>query len=67
VAKNDLPDRLLAFVIRVIKLLRKLPNTEEYKVIKYQLTKSATSSGANYEEAQVPPQKQISTIKFIFR
>lgn len=29
-----------------------MPHTEEYKVIKYQLTKSATSSGANYEETQ---------------
>lgn len=26
--------------------------SEEYKIIRYQLIKSATSSGANYEEAQ---------------
>jgi len=49
---NDLSKRLLKFAINVITLLRKLPNTLEYKVIKYQLIKASTSSGANYEEAQ---------------
>ncbi len=51
-AKIDLPDRLLAFSVEVIKFLRKLPNVEEYRIIKYQLIKSSSSSGANYEEAQ---------------
>lgn len=37
---------------QVIKFLRTLPDSSEMKVIKYQLTKSSTSSGANYEEAQ---------------
>ena len=50
--ENDLSKRLLNFAIDVIKLLRKLPNTEEYRIIKHQLIKSSTSSGANYEEAQ---------------
>jgi four helix bundle protein len=50
--RNDLSERLLAFAIRVIKLLRKLPDTSEYRIIKYQLTKSSSSAGANYEEAQ---------------
>ena len=50
--ENDLSKRLLEFAIDVIKLLRKLPNTEEYRIIKHQLIKSSTSSGANYEEAQ---------------
>ena len=45
---NDLSNRLLIFAINVIKFLRKLLNTSEYKVIKYQLIKSSTSSGANY-------------------
>jgi len=49
---NDLEKRLFDFAIRTIKYLRTLPNSPEYKVIRYQLTKSATSSGANYEEAQ---------------
>ncbi len=50
--KNELSERLLKFAISVILLLRQFPNTPEYKIIKYQLIKSATSSGANYEEAQ---------------
>jgi four helix bundle protein len=50
--RNDLSERLLAFAIREIKMLRKLPDTSEYRIIKYQLTKSASSAGANYEEAQ---------------
>ena len=49
---NDLEKRLFDFVIITIKYIRKLPNSYDYKVIKYQLTKSSTSSGANYEEAQ---------------
>ena len=50
--KNELCDRLLSFAINVIKLLRKIPNATEYKIIKYQLIKSSSSTGANYEEAQ---------------
>ncbi|MDA3952397.1 MAG: four helix bundle protein [Bacteroidales bacterium] len=49
---NDLERRLFDFAINGIKYLRTLPNTPEYKIIRYQLTKSSTSSGANYEEAQ---------------
>jgi len=50
--ENDLTERLLKFAVDVILFLRKLPNTEEYLIIKKQLIKSSTSSGANYEEAQ---------------
>lgn len=57
-SKNDLEDRLFGFSIEVIKLLRKIENTVEIKVIKNQLTKSATSVGANYEEAQAASSKQ---------
>ncbi|MQY80116.1 MAG: four helix bundle protein [Bacteroidetes bacterium] len=49
---RNLSDRLLEFSIRVIKFLRKVENTIEFKTIKYQLIKAATSSGANYEESQ---------------
>lgn len=49
---NDLQLRLFEFSVSVIKNVRNLPNTKEYKVIAYQLLKSATSVGANYEEAQ---------------
>ena len=50
--ENDLTVRLLKFAVNIILLLRKFPDTEEYRIIKNQLIKSATSSGANYEEAQ---------------
>ncbi len=46
---NNLSERLLKFAIDVIVFLRKIPNTEEYLIIKRQLIKSSTSSGANYE------------------
>ncbi len=49
---KDLTDRLLKFSIDTLLFLRKIKNTEEYLIIKKQLIKSATSSGANYEEAQ---------------
>jgi len=50
--RNDLSKRLLTFAVRVIKFLRTLPKSTEYNVIRYQLIKSATSAGANYDEAQ---------------
>lgn len=54
---NDLEKRLFDFGIRVIKYLRKQPNTIEFKIIKNQLIKSSTSSGANYEESQAGSSK----------
>ena len=50
--RNDLSERLFEFSVKVIQLIRKLPKGKEYDVIRYQLIKAATSSGANYEEAQ---------------
>ena len=49
---NGLGKRLFDFAVRVIKYCRTLPKTKEYDIIKNQLIKSSTSSGANYEEAQ---------------
>ena len=50
--KDDLNERLFIFSVRCLKFIRTIPNTPEFKVIKYQLAKSSTSSGANYEESQ---------------
>ena len=61
--KNDLEQRLFVFAVRAIKFLRTLPVSSEYNVIKYQLTKSATSTGANYEEAQAGSSKADFTNK----
>ncbi|OFX85285.1 MAG: hypothetical protein A2W99_15050 [Bacteroidetes bacterium GWF2_33_16] len=46
-----LEKRTRTFAVSIIKLSGKLPNTTEGKVIKNQLTKSGTSIGANYREA----------------
>ncbi len=56
--KNDLAKRLFNFAVAIITLIRKFPKSPEYQVISYQLCKSATSSGANYEEAQAGSSKQ---------
>ena len=50
--KNDLCERLFEFAVRVIEFLKTLPYSPENKTIRTQLSKSATSSGANYEESQ---------------
>jgi four helix bundle protein len=44
--------RLFEFAVNVLKLLGNLKGGKEFEVIKYQLAKSATSLGANYEESQ---------------
>jgi four helix bundle protein len=50
--KNDLADRLLEFAVRTIEFIRTIPCTPENKILRSQLSKSCTSSGANYEESQ---------------
>jgi four helix bundle protein len=50
--ENPLAERLFQFSVDVILFIRKLPNSDEIRIIKYQLSKSATSTGANYEESQ---------------
>jgi four helix bundle protein len=50
--KNDLAERLFEFAVRVIEFLRTIPYSPENKVIRTQLAKCSTSSGANYEESQ---------------
>jgi len=48
---RQLEKRTKDFAISIIKLSIKLPLTAEGKVLKNQLTKSGTSIGANYREA----------------
>jgi len=50
--KNDLAERLFEFAVRVIEFLKTIPYSPKNKVIRTQLAKSSTSSGANYEESQ---------------
>jgi four helix bundle protein len=61
--KQDLADRLFDFSVNVLSLLKTLPNNAEVRVIRYQLIKSSTSTGANYEEAQAGSSKADFTNK----
>ena len=45
---NLLKDRTKQFAIRIVKLFRSLPKTEEAKIIGRQLLRSGTSVAANY-------------------
>ena len=49
---NDLSERTFKFAIKILKLLKNIKYSRENDVVKNQLAKSATSVGANYEEAQ---------------
>jgi len=49
--RNDISERLLDFAAGIIKLVPRLNRTSVGRNISGQLTKSGTSSGANYEEA----------------
>jgi four helix bundle protein len=48
---SELEQRTLQFAVRIIRLSSHLPNTAEGRVVKNQMTKSGTSIGANYREA----------------
>lgn len=48
---ENLEKRSRQFVVKVVRLSASLPDTPEARVIRYQLTKSASSIGANYYEA----------------
>jgi four helix bundle protein len=50
--RNELQSRLFNFAAKVIHLVRLLPEGKDYEVISYQVIKSSSSCGANYEEAQ---------------
>jgi four helix bundle protein len=48
---KELEIRTKLFAVKILKLSAKLPNTIEAKVIRNQISKSGTSVGANYREA----------------
>ncbi len=50
--QTNLKDRLFDFAVKNLELLTALDFSPESKVLRTQLAKAATSSGANYEEAQ---------------
>ena len=50
--------RIYRYVLRLIRFLTKLPNDPVIKEIKIQLTRSGTSVGANYFEADAASSKK---------
>ena len=52
IPERDLKKRTQHFALRVIRMYRKLPKTEEAWIIGKQVLRSATSVGANYRSAQ---------------
>jgi len=48
---KELEKRTREFAVRIIKLSTKLPNSPEGREIRRQITRSGTSVGANYREA----------------
>ncbi len=48
---KELEERTMKFAIEIIRMSAKLPNSPEGRVIRNQITKSGTSIGANYREA----------------
>jgi four helix bundle protein len=47
----DIRERTFQFAVRVLQAVRQLPDDPSTRVVAYQLAKSATSVGANVEEA----------------
>ena len=46
--KNEMNNRTKQFAIQVIRLTKQFLNLEEFKIIRNQIIRSATSVGANY-------------------
>ena len=49
---DDIAERLLAFAVRIIKMSGVLSKSQPGKHVCGQIVRSATSAGANYEEAR---------------
>lgn len=60
---QGLGDRLFNFALSSLKFLGTLPKLPEVSIIRFQLAKSSTLSGANYEEIQAASLKAISHLK----
>ena len=65
---KEFRERLLNFSVDILKFLKVLPYRKEYDVLRFQLSKSATSIGANYEESQNASYKEfIQRVKIALR
>jgi four helix bundle protein len=57
--KVDVREKIYEFALNCLKFLMKLPYKREIDIIRNQLAKSATSIGANFEEAQSTTYKEF--------
>ena len=67
--ENDLLKRTFNFGVNCLKYLRKLETNPENNLVRFQLGKSCTSIGANYEESQAGSSKAdfINKVKISLR
>ena len=62
--KRDIHERIYKFVIRVLNLIKYIPKTSENIVLIGQITRSATSMGANDQEADGTNSKKDFVSKY---
>ena len=66
--EKNLREQLLNFSISIMKVINSFHSKREFDVFRYQLSKSATSIGANYEESQTATYKEfINRIRISLR
>ena len=58
--KIDLEERLINYTVKTIKYLKTIPFNKEYDIFRYQLSKSTSSCGANYQESQATTKKEFA-------
>lgn len=61
---QDIHERIYQFVIRVINFTKSIPNTSQNLIIINQVTRSATSMGANDQEADGTDSKKDFIAKY---
>lgn len=61
---QNIHERIYNFVIRVLNLVKQLPKTPENLILINQITKSATSMGANDQEADGTDSKKDFIAKY---
>ena len=61
----DIHERIYRWVVSVIQFTKKLPKTPQNNVIAYQLTRSATSVGANDREADACNSRKDFIAKYV--
>lgn len=62
---KDIHERIYQFVIRVINLIKQLPKNPENIILINQITRSATSMGANDQEADGTDSKKDFIAKYV--